>query len=194
MKEIIVAVTGASGAAYAARLVRFLLSRNIRVHLTLTEAGAMVVENELGIALDLRAPDVERFAGSSTGVTYHHFADVGASISSGTCKAEAMVVVPCSMNTLAAIAAGLAGNLVERAASVMLKEGRPLIVVPRETPLSPIHLQNMLRLSEAGACVLPAMPGFYGEPKTIDDMVDFVVGKILNRLGIENDLVAWNVE
>lgn len=192
MKEIIVAITGASGAAYAVRLLGFLRGVGVRVHLTVTEAGAVVVRKELGLSLDLRAPDLKALAGDAALVTYRHYSDIGASIASGACSAEAMVIAPCSMNTLAAISAGLAGNLVERAASVMLKEGRPLVLVPRETPLSAIHLRNMLRLAEAGACILPAMPGFYTGPKTVGDVVDFVVGKILNRLGIENHLVVWD--
>lgn len=194
MKEVIVAVTGASGAVYATRLLRCLVERGVRVHLTISQAGAIVIGKELGIAVDLREPDIERLVGAPAEVRYYHYADIAAGLSSGTCKAEAMVVVPCSMNTLGAIAAGLAGNLIERAAAVMLKEGRRLIVVPRETPLSAIHLRNMLRLSEAGACVLPAMPGFYHGPKGVDGLVDFIVGRILDQLGIENDLVVWHAE
>ena len=194
MKEIIVGITGASGAAYAVRLLKFLHEKGILTHLTITEAGAIVLQKELGVRMDLQNPDLSELLGGDANVRYHHYSDVAAGISSGTCRAEAMVVVPCSMNSLGAIAGGLAGNLIERAAAVMLKEGRPLILVPRETPLSIIHLQNMLRVGEAGACVLPAMPGFYGRPKRVDDIIDFIVGKILNRLGIENSLVAYDAE
>ncbi|NOZ22087.1 MAG: UbiX family flavin prenyltransferase [Planctomycetes bacterium] len=194
MNEIIVAVTGASGAAYAVRLLNFLAERGIRTHVVITEAGAVVLEKELDVRLDLRVPDLGRWIGEPSRVTYHHYSNIGASIASGTCAAEAMVIVPCSMNTLGAIASGLARNLIERAAAVMMKEGRPLILVPRETPLSAIHLQNMTRLAEAGACVLPPMPGFYHRPRTLEDMIDFVVGKILNRLRIDNDLVAFDAD
>jgi len=194
MNEIIVAITGASGVAYAARLLAVLAERSVHVHLLVTEPGALVLERELGIGLDLRAPDLSPLIDPSAGVTYHRHDDIGAPIASGSSSAEAMVVVPCSMDALGAMAAGLSRNLSERAAAVMLKEGRPLIVVPRETPLSTIHLENMLRLARAGACVLPAMPGFYHGPERVEDVVDFVVGKILNRLGIENDLVVWDGE
>ncbi|MEW6355137.1 MAG: flavin prenyltransferase UbiX [Planctomycetota bacterium] len=194
MNEIIVAITGASGAAYAVRLLNFLAERGVRTHVVITEAGAVVLEKELDVRLDLRAPDLSRLIERPTNVTYHHHSDIGTGIASGACAAEAMVIVPCSMNTLGAVASGLAGNLVERAAAVMMKEGRPLILVPRETPLSAIHLRNMARLAEAAVCVLPAMPGFYHRPKGLDDMIDFIVGKILNRLRIENDLVTYDAE
>jgi len=194
MNEVIVAITGASGVAYAVRLLNFLAERGIRTHVSITEAGAVVMEQELDVRVDLYAPDLSRLIERPTEVVYHHYSNIGASIASGTCAAEGMVIVPCSMNTVGAIASGLAGNLVERAAAVMMKEGLKLILVPRETPLSAIHLQNMARLAEAGVCVLPAMPGFYHRPRAINDLVDFVVGKILNRLGIDNDLVAFDAE
>jgi len=183
VKPVVVAITGASGAIYARELLAALVQRRVRVHLTMTEAGARLLRDELNVPAQ-----AERFAPSSLVrgagplVTYHPYSDIGAPIASGGCPTGGMAIVPCSMNTLAAVAAGLGRNLIERAAAVALKERRPLVVVPRETPLSTIMIENMLRLAQAGACVLPPMPGFYNHPKSIGDLVDFVVKKILEQL------------
>ena len=186
MKPVVVAITGASGAIYAKELLAVLVRRRVPVHLTMTEAGARVLNEEMQARVD-----VNRFApsalvrGAGTLVTYHHYSDIGAAIASGGHVTSGMVIVPCSMNTLGAVAAGLGRNLIERAAAVALKERRPLIVVPRETPLSSIMIENMLRLSNAGACVLPAMPAFYHHPKNVKDLVEFVVKRILAHLSLD---------
>lgn len=176
--RIVVAITGASGTLYGARLLEVLQSR-AETHLVLTNAAeeVMRVETELDPA-DLRGLATET----------HDPEDVAAPIASGSFPVDAMVIAPCSMKTLAAVASGLAGNLVTRAADIQLKEDRPLILVPRETPLNDIHLENMLTVSRSGATVLPAAPGFYHGPETITDLVDFVVGRVLDRLDVENDL------
>ena len=186
MKPVVIAITGASGAIYAQTLLVALVRKRIRVHLTMTEAGARLLREELGIRAD-----AERFVpamlvrGAGSLVTYHHHSDIGAPIASGGCPTGGMAIVPCSMNTLGAVASGLGRNLIERAAAVTLKERRPLVIVPRETPLTTIMIENMLRLAQAGTCVLPAMPGFYEHPKRVDDLVDFIVKKILVHLSIE---------
>jgi len=192
-RTLIVAVTGASGAAYAARLVECAVRAGRRVHLIVTKAGRLVLADELGAPLrdardlaPLWPPEIARH------VEYTPAEKIGGGPASGSYAAEATVVIPCSMNTLAALAHGLAGNLVQRAASVALKEGRPLVVVPREMPVTTIDLENMARLASAGATVMPAMPGFYHRPRTVADLVDFVVAKVLDRLGIAHDLaVRW---
>ncbi len=189
-QQIIVAVSGASGAVYAQRLVDVLAEAVERVHLVVSAYGAQVASSELGVGLDADSFSAEAFLGrAAPAVRVHHYLDMASSIASGSSTADAMVVVPCSMRTLGCIACGCGANLLHRAADVILKEQRPLILVPRETPLSTIHLENMLRLSRAGACVMPASPGFYHHPQSACDLVDFVVGKILNRLGIPNDLL-----
>jgi len=192
--ELVVAITGASGAAYARRLVDVLAGKIQRIHLIVSEHGAQVAAAELGVALDADDFLLQEFLGRApANVTLHHHADLAAPVASGTCPAEAMVIVPCSMRSLGCIAAGCGTNLVHRAADVMLKEGRPLILVPRETPLSAIHLENMLKLARAGACIMPACPAFYQHPQSVGDVVDFVVGKILVRLGVEQDLLKpWS--
>ena len=183
VKPVVVAITGASGAIYARELLAALVRRRVHVHLTMTKAGARLLRDELGVRAD-----AERFSptalvrGAGRLIAYHPCSDIGAPIASGSYAAGGMAIVPCSMNTLAAVAAGLGRNLVERAAAVALKERRPLVVVPRETPMTTIKIENMLRLAQAGACVLPPMPGFYRHPKSIDDLVDFVVKKILEHL------------
>jgi len=206
MHDLVVAVTGASGSFYAIRLLRVLLQSGRKVHLTISPAAVEVFREETGVLLDLNnfepsailnvqtAPSKsERETRSDEDVSsgkliYHHFQDFSASIASGSSMTGGMVICPCSMGTLAAIAGGQSSNLIQRAADVHLKEGRKLIVVPRETPLGRIQLENMLRLSEAGAVVLPAMPGFYHHPETIGDLVDFVVGRICDQLEVEQNL------
>ncbi len=186
MENIIVAITGASGVVYGQRLLRALSDKSYSIHLSVSEAAIQVIESELNLTLNLDEFDISKFIEKENhSITYHHISDIAASISSGTLNTKAMIIAPCSMNTLCSIANGIASNLIQRAASVTLKEGRKLIVMPRETPLTPIHLENMLKLSRAQTCILPAMPGFYSQPKTIDDQIDFMVGKVLAHIGIE---------
>lgn len=186
MDNIIVAVTGASGVVYAQRLLQVLSEQSFNINLIVSEAAIKVVEQELDLQLSVDNFDVSAFLkdGNIETLSYHRISDIGSPIASGGFPVRAMVIVPCSMNTLSAIANGLASNLIERAANVTLKEGRKLVLVPRETPLTAIHLENMLKLARAHACILPAMPGFYFHPKTIEDQVNFVVAKILNYLHI----------
>ena len=221
MKDLVVAITGASGGIYAVRLLEVLLLTGCRVHLSISPSGAQVLETELGLKVDVDnfedtqlmpddaelSPDgklrTEQRIDSSIhdassvisqsdlraeGMVYHHYQDFSAGIASGSFLTAGMVICPCSMGTLSSIANGHSGNLIHRAADVHLKERRKLIVVPRETPLGSIQLQNMQRLAEAGAVVLPAMPGFYHRPESIHDLVDFVVGRICDQLGVEHDL------
>lgn len=175
--RVVVGITGASGAVYGVRLIEALREHGHEVILIISENGEKVLEHEMG----LKREDLE----NKVNWIYGN-ADLFAEIASGTSKLDACVVVPCSMNTLAKIAYGIADNLVTRTASVCLKEGRKLVLVPRETPLSIAHIEAMLKAGNAGAVILPAMPGFYGKPMTIEEIVDFVVGKILDILGIEN--------
>ncbi len=186
MENIIIGITGASGVVYGQRLLQALNDKSYSIHLSISEAAIKVIKYELNLSLDLNDFDVSKFIDRENhGVTYHHISNIAASISSGTFKTGAMIIAPCSMNTLCSIANGVASNLIQRAASVTLKEGKKLIVMPRETPLTAIHLESMLKLSKAQACILPAMPGYYYHPKTIDDQIDFMVGKALNYIGIE---------
>lgn len=186
MENIIVAITGASGVVYGRRLLQVLCDKSYSIHLSISESAIKVIERELSLLLDLKNFNVGKFLGRNNhSVTYHHVSDISSPISSGKFKIKAMVIVPCSMNTLCSVANGIASNLIQRAASVTLKEGRKLVMVPRETPVTSIHLEGMLKLSKAQACILPAMPGYYYHPKTIDDQVDFIVGKILDYIGIE---------
>jgi 4-hydroxy-3-polyprenylbenzoate decarboxylase len=191
MSEVVVAITGASGAAYATRLLDVLLRAHERVHLVISPAGAQVLWTELGLRCELESFDhrsLELSHGTER-LIYHHHLDYSAPIASGSFKTSGMVICPCSMGTLAGVANGLSTNLIQRAADVHLKERRKLIVVPRETPLGSIQLENMKRLADAGAVVLPAMPGFYHQPKSIADLIDFVAGRICDQLGIDVDLV-----
>jgi flavin prenyltransferase len=190
--DIVVGMTGASGALYATRLLEVLLSAGRRVHLTLSPAAVEVMKTELGVTVDLKKLDAAQLGLTSerlaTGaLVYHHYQDYAAPIASGSFLTAGMVICPCSMGTLAAVASGLSTNLIQRAADVHLKERRKLIVVPRETPLGSIALDNMKRLSDAGGVVLPAMPGFYHQPKSIGDLIDFVVARICNQLGVTLD-------
>jgi 4-hydroxy-3-polyprenylbenzoate decarboxylase len=182
---------GGSGIAYGLRLVQVLLEGGHAVHLCATAAALRVLRHEALLPVDLQRPDLAAlFAAPLRPRLQVHARDaVEAAPSSGSAGIEATVLIPCSMGTLARVAHGFSSNLVERAADVALKEGRPLVVVPRETPLSAIHLRNMLALAEAGAVVLPAMPGFYHQPQGVQDLVDFVVGKVLDRLQVEHCLL-----
>ena len=194
MKEIIVAISGASGAAYAIRLLQILVDAGCRIHLTITEPAALVLKQEMDIEVDLQDfSAVSLMCRATAQISYHHCNDISAPIASGSFPTDAMVIIPCSVSTLAGVASGMGNNLILRAAGVTLKERRPLILVPRETPVGMIDLENMLKAARAGACILPAMPAFYQGPKTVDDMIDFIVGKVLNQLRIPHDLFSpWD--
>ncbi|HHW14539.1 MAG TPA: UbiX family flavin prenyltransferase [Firmicutes bacterium] len=202
---LVVGITGASGALYAARLLDRLLASGTDVALCLTEPAGAVLRHELDWPLpaDPREAEGVRRAlaqvfppAEGTGrLTYYAPTDWGAPIASGSAPWEGMVVVPCSMGTAARLAHGISGNLLERAADVCLKERRPLVVVPREAPLSVIHLENLLALARAGAVILPAAPGFYHRPRSLEELADFVVGRILQALGRPGGLTpAWGAE
>jgi 4-hydroxy-3-polyprenylbenzoate decarboxylase len=196
-RTLAIAVTGASGAIYATRTIAALLERGCHLELVISDYGRRLLRDELG---ESAAADrlleflIAKYGDAVKNGSFalHSNRDLGAKIASGSQGCEAMAVVPCSMKTLAGIAHGLSRNLVERAADVMLKERRPLIVVPRETPMSLPQLRNMVLCAEAGAMVLPAMPAFYQMPKTLDDLADFMAGKILSALGFAHDLYpSW---
>lgn len=189
-KEFVVGITGASGGIYGVRLVQELVRNGHFVHLLLTDAAWQVFQEELAWDIEKgdRASLPDRFQVVPERVKVHDMHDFRAPVASGSHRIDGMVIIPCSMGTLSAIAQGASDNLLERAADTALKEGRPLIVVPRETPLNVIQLRNMVTLAEAGARILPAMPGFYHLPKTLDDIVDFVVGKTLDALQVEHRL------
>ena len=195
-RPIVLAMTGASGAPYAVRLLQVLCRAGRTVHLTFSPGAALVLRAELGIELSPSRFDPAPFGDLGGGrIRYHHHADFGAGIASGSFPTGGMVVAPCSMSTLASIAHGITPNLITRAADVHLKERRKLILVPRETPLSLVHLENMAAVTRAGAVVLPAMPGWYHRPRSLADLVDFVVARICDQLGVENDLVRrWGDE
>ncbi len=179
-QNLTIAITGASGAGYARRLLRTIPPAKYDIYLVSSRAGKLVYEMETEVALSDDLPP---------GVRVFDESDFTAPIASGSFPCAGMVIVPCTMGTLGAIAAGLSQNLIHRAADVCLKERRPLILVPRETPLNRLHLANMLKAAEAGAIILPAMPGFYQKPGSIQDIIDFVVARILDQLGIEHNLV-----
>jgi 4-hydroxy-3-polyprenylbenzoate decarboxylase len=191
MNDVVVGITGASGAAYATRLLGVLLGAHQRVHLTISPAGAQVLWTELGLRCELESFDPRslELPHGTERLVYHHYLDYSASIASGSFLTSGMVICPCSMGTLAGVANGLSTNLIQRAADVHLKERRKLIVVPRETPLGSIQLENMKRLADAGGVVLPAMPGFYHQPKSIGELIDFVVARICDQLGVTANLV-----
>lgn len=185
MKQIILAITGASGAAYAQRLAEQVVAADVHLHLVISPYGRQLLADEL----DIRRPDIAALVGHPVeNATLYNYNDVGSRLASGSFLTDGMVVCPCSSNTLGAIAAGVGDNLISRAAAVTLKEARRLILVPREMPLSPIEIDNMQRLSRAGAILCPASPGFYLRPQRVDDLVDFVVGKVLDLLGVSHDL------
>jgi flavin prenyltransferase len=194
--NVFLGITGASGAPYAARLLEALVSADVEVGLCASSAGVEVVATELYGDPDLDRDEVlRRFVGDRAGVTVHAPNDWRAPYASGSAKVDAYVICPCSMGTAGTVASGTMSNLIHRAASVAIKEGRKLIVVPRETPLSDIHLENLLRLRRAGAVVLMAAPGFYNAPQSIDDLIEFVVGRCLDQLEIENRLTKrWGQE
>ena len=177
--RIIVGITGASGAAYGRRLLEVLCNSGCEVHAVVSDLGWQVLDYECGIGPDLIKPFVH---------SLYDVRDLSACLASGSFLTEGMVIAPCSMRTVGMIANGIGDNLLTRAADVMVKEGRRLIVVPRETPLSQIHLSNLLRLSQAGVTILPACPGFYHRPQTVDQVIDMIVGKICDSLRIHHDL------
>ena len=191
IKHFVVTITGASGSIYGLKLINELLRAGERVSLILTSTGRQVMYHETGLdwsadIMEQRHQVQEHFV--SIAVDCLAIDDFWAGAASGSAAADGVIIIPCSMGTAGRIAAGLSGNLLERAADVMLKERRQLILVPRETPFNTIHLENLLRLSRAGAVILPAMPGFYHGPEKIDDLVDFVVGKVLDQLDVEHSL------
>ncbi len=194
--DLVVAMTGASGAPYAVGLLRTLGRLGRTIHLVASPSAAQVLHQETGLTLSLRRFDPLIFGDLSPGrLIYHQHTDFTAGIASGSFLTGGMVVIPCSMSTLGAIAHGVTGNLITRAADVHLKERRKLVLVPRETPLSLVHLENMVQVTRAGAVVLPAMPGWYHHPRRLDDLVDFIVGRICDQLGIVNSLIArWGSE
>jgi 4-hydroxy-3-polyprenylbenzoate decarboxylase len=187
---LVVAITGGSGSPYAVRLLQVLCRAGRTVHLTVSTSGAQVLREETGLAVALTRFDPTVFGDLGSGkLIYHHQSDFNAGIASGSFRTAGMVVSPCSMSTLASIAHGITANLVTRAADVHLKERRKLILVPRETPLSLVHIENMAAVTRAGAIVLPAMPGWYHQPRTLEDLVDFVVARICDQLGVEVNLM-----
>jgi 4-hydroxy-3-polyprenylbenzoate decarboxylase len=190
-KRIVVAITGASGAVYARRLLQCLAEAGTDTHLVMSPYGRRLLKDELGMA----RPTPENLVGpeAANSITVHSYRDVGAPLASGSFLTDGMIICPCSSNTLGEVAAGTGSNLISRAAAVHLKEARRLILVPREMPLSQIEIGNMLRLSQAGAILCPASPGFYMLPKRIEDLVDFVVGKLCDLVGVPHSLnTRWN--
>jgi 4-hydroxy-3-polyprenylbenzoate decarboxylase len=199
MSTYTVAITGASGAPYAHRLLQVLIKGGHSVYLTISGEGLSILNDEANLMLKGSETDIQyelekQFGAKAGQITYFDEDYMYAPIASGSVKVDAMVVVPCSMKSLAAIANGYATTLIERAADVMIKEKRKLILVPRETPLSAVHLRNMLTVAELGCHLIPAMPAFYHHPKRISDMVDFIVGRVLDSMGVENDLSPrWGI-
>ncbi len=197
---ITLALTGASGMPYGIRLLERLLAADKKVYLLYSQVAQIVAQQEMSLALPSRAKEAESFFNQLYNLPEGQLRVFGreewfAPVASGSNPADAMVVCPCTMGTLAAIAVGMNQKLIERAADVMLKENRQLILVPREMPFSAIHLENMLKLARCGAVILPANPGFYHHPQTIQDMVDFVVARILDHLGVEHTLIPrWGSE
>jgi flavin prenyltransferase len=197
--DLVLAVTGASGAPYAVRLLGTLLNAGRTVHLVISPAATEVFLKETGrvITLDEATFNARTFLNddsiSIANLKYHHHRNFNAGIASGSFLTGGMVVCPCSMGTAAAIAHGLSENLIHRAADVHLKERRKLILVPRETPLGVVQLRNLTTLAEAGATVLPAMPAFYTNPASVSDMVDFIVGRVCDQLGVPHQLLKrWS--
>ena len=193
-----VAITGASGVAYGQRLIEVLLAANVDVYLTISDSAKIVAKHELDLDIDLNDFKITQLLPQYTGdrdVTYHHYKDFMTPIASGSFKTRGMVICPCSGGTLSGIASAASRNLIQRAADVHLKERRPLILVPRETPLSLIQINNLKIACEAGATILPASPGFYQSTKTVQDLVDFVVNRIVDHVGVDVDLVKrWGLD
>ncbi len=193
MKTYTIAITGASGSIYGIRLMEYLMREGHRVYLTITKEGFSIIKDEVGYNWCGSEERVARKIKKDTEIKEGELLffcedNLHAPISSGSVKVDGMIIIPCSMKTLSGVANGYANNLVERAADVMIKEKNQLIIVPRETPLNAIHLKNMLTLARLGVHIIPAMPGFYHHPKIVDDMIDFIIGKVLDALHIENSL------
>jgi flavin prenyltransferase len=193
--SVTLGLTGASGMAYGLRLLECLLGADARVALIYSQAAQIVAKQELDLVLPARPQDAqayfaERYRVPGGALQVYGREDWYAPVASGSNPTDAMVICPCSMGTLAGLATGLADNLIERAADVALKERRPLIVVPRETPLSLLHLENMTRLARAGAVILPANPGFYHRPQRVEDLIDFIVARVLDQLGVPHAISA----
>jgi len=188
---LIIGISGASGLIYAVRAVKFLLEADYAIELVASKSTYMVWQSERNIRMPLEPAQQEQFWRQQAGVetngklNCHPWGDVGANIASGSYRTLGMVVMPCSMSTVAKIASGLSSDLLERSADVQLKEGRKLVIVPRETPFSLIHLRNLTALAEAGARIVPAIPAWYHNPQTIEDLVDFVVARVLDQLNID---------
>ena len=200
VRHFALAVTGASGAIYGLRVAEELLRIGDRVSMLITAAGFAVLKEECGLDWEQSGNDVlyllrAHFQCQGAGLSYYANDDLFSPIASGSSAPDAMIVAPCSMGTLSRISRGNSANLLERAADVMLKEGRPLVLVPRETPLNAIHLENMLKLARLGVKIVPAMPAFYQHPQSKEDMVDFVVGKVLDSVRVEHTLFKrWGNE
>lgn len=199
--DLVLAITGASGSPYAIRLLEVLLQAGRTVHLTMSPAAVEVFEREVNRTVRLDRFQLSDLLGEKANdvapgqVQYHHFRDFQAGIASGSFLTAGMVICPCSMGTVAAIAHGMSQNLIHRAADVHLKEKRKLVLVPRETPLHLIQLRNLTACAEAGAVVLPAMPAFYTLPQSLQDCVDFIVGRVCDQLGVEHRLLRrWSEE
>lgn len=200
MKTIALAFTGASGLPYGLRLLECLLATDVRVWLLYSQAAQLVAKQELDLVLPGQPRETqrllsERFGAKDGQLAVFGIQDWNAPLASGSNPPDAYVICPCTMGTLAKVATGLADDLIARAADVVLKEGRKLVLVPRETPFSAIHLDNMLRLARAGAVILPPSPGFYHHPENVGDLVDFVVARILDQLGVSHELMRrWGEE
>lgn len=190
MKQLVLGITGASGAPYARQLAQCLVDADLHLHVVVSGPGREVIADELGITHF----SLEALLGrAASNATLYGPREIGARIASGSFLTDGMIICPCSSHTLAAVANGLADNLVTRAALVTMKEARRLIVVPREMPLSPIEIENMLKLSRAGAIICPACPGFYMKPRSVEQIVDFVVGRVLDLLGLPHALnTRWD--
>ena len=190
-KPLILGISGASGLIYAVRAIKFLLSADYEIELVASKSSYMVWQSEQNIRMPVEPIQQEQFWRQQAGVEAggklhcHPWGDVGANIASGSFRTLGMIVIPCSMSTVAKLAAGLSSDLLERAADVQLKEGRKLIIVPRETPFSLVHLRNLTTLAEVGARIVPAIPAWYHNPQTIEDLVDFVVARALDQLDID---------
>lgn len=191
MSSYVIGISGASGAIYGVTLLEYLLKENHQVYLVLSSSARTIIRGELGREWGSQFSETLAILNQTYAehqLVYCDEEDMTAPVASGSVSTQGMVVAPCSMKTLAGIAHGFSSNLIGRAADVTLKEGRPLILIPRETPLHRIHLKNMLAVSEMGATLLPAMPGFYHQPESIDDLVHFIVARALDLLGLKNDL------